>query len=77
MGGFSGGSSSSGGNNNKTRFSIVCGYDIDRSSIDYVFFFFFYDINLMKDIMIDEKIKITSKKFNNNDIRKLRNKKDK
>jgi len=64
-------------NNNNARFSIVCGYDIDRSSIEYMIVFFLYDINFWKDVMIDEKIKITSKKFNNNDIRKLRNKKDK
>ena len=48
--------------NNSTRFSIICSHDINISSIDYTFFFFFYDINLFKDLMIQENIKITSKK---------------
>jgi hypothetical protein len=61
-------------NNNKTRFSIICLADINTSSIDYGFFFFFYDINLMKDIAIDVNLKIVPKKINNNDIKKIRDK---
>ena len=64
-------------NNNNVRFSIVCGYDINISSIDYMIILFLFDVNLWKDLMIEEDIKITFKKFSNNDIRKLRNKKDK
>ena len=64
-------------NNNNARFSIVCGYDINQSSIKYMIILFLYDINFWKDIMIEEEIKITSKKFSNNDIRKYRNKKNK
>ena len=64
-------------NNNNARFSIVCGYDIDRSSIEYIIFFLLYDINYWKDVMIEFDIKITSKKFSNNDIRKYRDKRKK
>ena len=64
-------------NNNNARFSIICGYVIKSSSIKYQIMFFLYDIDLWKNIMIDEEIKISSKKFSNNDIRKYRGKKKK
>ena len=61
-------------NNNKTRFSIICSTDINIDSINYGFFFFFYDINLIKDVAIEYNLKITPKKINNNDIIKIRDK---
>jgi hypothetical protein len=63
--------------NNNARFSIVCGYDINRRSNEYIVIFFLYDINLWKDLIIKHDIKITSKKINNNWIRKYHNRKTK
>ena len=64
-------------NNNNARLSIVCGYEIKDNSIEYMLIFFLYDVNMWKDIVIEENFKITSKKLSNNYIRKYRNKKDK
>jgi len=64
-------------NNNNARFSIICGYEIKDNSIEYMLIFFLYDVNMWKDIVIEENFKITSKKLSNNYIRKYRNKKDK
>ena len=64
-------------NNNNARFSITCGYEIKDNSIEYMLIFFLYDVNMWKDIVIEENFKITSKKLSNNYIRKYRNKKDK
>ena len=61
-------------NDNNARFSIVCGYDVNSKSIKYKIIFFLFDINLWKDIKIDEKIILTSKKINNKIIQKYRNK---
>ena len=61
-------------NDNNARFSIVCGYDVNPKSIKYKIIFFLFDINLWKDIKIDEKIILTSKKINNKIIQKYRNK---
>ena len=63
--------------NNNARFSIICGYDINLSSIEYSIILFLYDINLWKDLTSKYDVKINFKKHTNNDIRKYRNKKDK
>ena len=61
-------------NNNNARFSIVCGYDINSNSIDYMIIFLLYDVNFWKDVVREEDYKIAPKKFSNNDIKKYRNK---
>ena len=63
--------------NNNARFSIICGSNINISSINYLIVFFLHDVNLWNDMVREEDLKITSKKLNSNNIRKYRDKRKK